>query len=104
MKYLRTYESLFDIVKPYLNKYVVYKEDRDNNHYLLRIKEKMIDDYLVTDRLFTLKKDKEIKKNKKHSHYTLNINKLNNIIYHSDNLIDAYKVLNSINNSNLYNL
>lgn len=103
MKYLKTYESLYDAIKPYINKYIVYKKEKDNYYYLLKIKEEMrvyrdlnLNKMIITDKLYTLKPDETIKKNKKHSNYTFGIGELNNIMYYSDNLIDAYKVLNSI--------
>lgn len=116
MKYLRTYEtyeSIPDIVKPYLNKYVVipgivYKNEKDSNYYLLKVKKmySLSDDveFLMCDKLYTLYPDEIIKKNKKHSIYSININDIKNIIYYSDKLIDAYQVLCSVYDTKRYNM
>ena len=104
MRYLQTYESLFDTIRKYLNTYVVIKPANTTDHYLIQIKEEMIDNNLITRRLYTLRKDEYLKKHKK-SVYTITPERLEQeTIYSSDNLIDAYNVLNSIHDSNNYNL
>ncbi len=104
MKYLKTFESIYDMVKPYLNKYIIYKKNTDDNYYLLNVREEMPNGNIFTHKLYTLKKNNIIKKNKPHSYYSFNVNDIKNIVYYSDNILDVYRVLGSIYDAKQYNL
>lgn len=110
MIYIKYFENLVSHpnwwqIRPYLiDKYVVIKSDNSNNYFLIEIKEEMIGDRLNANKLFTLKNDNKIKKNK-HQYYTVSPDDLDKrTIYKSSDLLASYGVLKSLNDAGKYNL
>lgn len=116
MKYIKKYESIYDQVKPYLiEKYIIIKHPFKNKYFLLEIiekKEKMFTSveknkaisYIITNKLYTLKENNKIQKNK-HQYYNIKTADLDKeVIYKSSNIKDVYGVLASINDAGKYNL
>lgn len=105
MKYIKQYESYYDLIKPFLiEKYVVVKSHNNKDHYLIEIKEEMRGTQVLANKLYTIRPDNTIKKNK-HQYYGIDLDKLKDTyIYRSSYIKDAYDVLKSVNDANKYNL
>jgi len=99
MKYLKYFENNTNID---LNKkYLIFKPKSNTNHYILEIKE-IRGDKLYTKKLYTLREDGIIKKNK-HRYFSASISTYVTI-YQSNNLKSTLEVLKTINDANKYNL
>lgn len=110
MKHLKVYEHIFDEVREYLiNKFVVVKPEGED-YYLIEVKEEMVagftgDDFIISKKLYVLRKDGSIKKSKPHNKFITTPERLKKLtIYKSKNLIEAYDVLKSMYDSKKYNL
>ena len=114
MKYLKTYESIYDQVKPYLiEKFVVIKDKHINKYFLLEITPNTfnvhfvsgkVEEYIKTNKLYTLNANSTIRKNKQQN-YNIKVNELDTrVIYKSSNIQDSYDVMASIHDAEKYNI
>jgi len=103
MKYIKKFESTDMMTElPKLKKYVLYKANT-NTYFILEITG-YENTYIATKKLYiyTLLLDK-LRKGK-HQYYNININRVHEIVYDSDNLKDVVDIIPTLKEIDKYNL